>query len=309
MSPGNTRVGRISQPGVVGAVLAAALVVAACAPKTTPTVDLGTRLDCLRLRSLAVVAAHRGQPDQSAAENAISSFTASLAAGVPFLEMDVATTRDGALVLMHDDTLDRTTTGSGPDEQPDARGSPGAEDRAARRRRSRRTGADLRGCPRVGPVGWRLLRAGREAHHEVRRRGECGERRENDGSRPGRHLHARRREGRAHTRPAPDDLGDDGEAAGPGGGARRSSLSTACSAGRERASRRQRCSPRFARAGVEPIFGTLGRPGVRLDDVYAADGNLSEYPDLVRAGVVMIASDAAVAAQRAIGSGYRACFQ
>jgi glycerophosphoryl diester phosphodiesterase len=62
-------------------------------------------------------------------------------------------------------------------------------------------------------------------------------------------------------------------------------------------------------AGVEPIFGTLGRPGARLDDVYAADGSLSEYPDLVRFGVVMIASDAAVAAQRAIGVGYRACFQ
>ena len=44
----------------------------------------------------------------------MSSFTASLAAGVPFLEIDIATTRDGALVLMHDDTLDRTTTGSGP---------------------------------------------------------------------------------------------------------------------------------------------------------------------------------------------------
>jgi len=33
---------------------------------------------------------------------------------VPFLEVDVATTRDGVLVLMHDDTLDRTTDGAGP---------------------------------------------------------------------------------------------------------------------------------------------------------------------------------------------------
>ena len=60
-------------------------------------------------------------------------------------------------------------------------------------------------------------------------------------------------------------------------------------------------------AGIEPIFGTLGAPGKRLDDQYLADGNPSEYLDLVRAGVVMIASDAAVAAQRAIGMGYRAC--
>lgn len=49
--------------------------------------------------------------------------------------------------------------------------------------------------------------------------------------------------------------------------------------------------------------------GVRLDDVYLADGEGSEYVDLVRAGAVMIAADAAVAAQRAIGSGYRACFR
>jgi glycerophosphoryl diester phosphodiesterase len=61
-------------------------------------------------------------------------------------------------------------------------------------------------------------------------------------------------------------------------------------------------------AGIEPIFGTLGRPDQRLDDVFLADGDPSEYRDLVRAGVVMIASDAAAAAQQAIGDGYRRCF-
>jgi glycerophosphoryl diester phosphodiesterase len=60
-------------------------------------------------------------------------------------------------------------------------------------------------------------------------------------------------------------------------------------------------------AGIEPIFGTLGRPGARLDDVYLADGDGAEYVDLVKAGVVMIASDAAAAAQRAIGQGWRRC--
>jgi glycerophosphoryl diester phosphodiesterase len=62
-------------------------------------------------------------------------------------------------------------------------------------------------------------------------------------------------------------------------------------------------------AGIEPIFGTLGRAGERLDDVYLADGNGSEYVDLVKAGAVMIATDAAVAAQKAVGDGYRACFK
>ncbi|MGE5357938.1 MAG: glycerophosphodiester phosphodiesterase family protein, partial [Bacteroidales bacterium] len=95
--------------------LAGALVaiLAACAAITPHSHDLAARMDCLRENDLALVAAHRGQPDQGAAENALSSFRASLAAGVPFLEIDIATTRDGQLALMHDDTLDRTTTGAG----------------------------------------------------------------------------------------------------------------------------------------------------------------------------------------------------
>jgi glycerophosphoryl diester phosphodiesterase len=62
-------------------------------------------------------------------------------------------------------------------------------------------------------------------------------------------------------------------------------------------------------AGIEPIFGTLGPPGRRLDDVYLADGDPSEYVALARSGVVMIASDTPVLAQRAIGDGYRACLR
>lgn len=43
--------------------------------------------------------------------------------------------------------------------------------------------------------------------------------------------------------------------------------------------------------GVEPAFGTLGRPGERLDDLYWADGDGSEYQRLVDDGVVLIATD------------------
>ena len=98
-------------PSRFAAVLPAA-VLSGCALVTPRPLDLAVWFDCLRNEHLTVVAAHRGQPDPSAAENAWSSFTASHAAHVPFLEIDVATTRDGVLVLMHDDTLDRTTTGS-----------------------------------------------------------------------------------------------------------------------------------------------------------------------------------------------------
>ncbi|MEO1553952.1 MAG: glycerophosphodiester phosphodiesterase family protein, partial [Pseudomonadota bacterium] len=44
--------------------------------------------------------------------------------------------------------------------------------------------------------------------------------------------------------------------------------------------------------GVETSFGTLGRPGERLDDVYWADGDPSEFQDLADAGLTMLATDA-----------------
>ena len=55
--------------------LLAAILAASVLHATTPT-RLASELDCLREKHLAVVAAHRGQPDPSAAENAMSSFRA-----------------------------------------------------------------------------------------------------------------------------------------------------------------------------------------------------------------------------------------
>lgn len=75
--------------------------------------NLGGFFDCLRTTGHAVVAAHRGGPSPGYAENAIETM-AHVASQVPALyEIDIARTRDNALVLMHDDTLDRTTTGTG----------------------------------------------------------------------------------------------------------------------------------------------------------------------------------------------------
>lgn len=57
--------------------------------------------------------AHRGASG-TAPENTIESFTAGLAAGADRLELDVHATADGVVVVIHDDTLERTTDGSGP---------------------------------------------------------------------------------------------------------------------------------------------------------------------------------------------------
>lgn len=61
----------------------------------------------------AIVSAHRGGPMPGYPENAIETFENALTYAPCIIELDVNKTADGKLILMHDDTLDRTTTGSG----------------------------------------------------------------------------------------------------------------------------------------------------------------------------------------------------
>ena len=58
------------------------------------------------------VGAHRGAMSH-APENTIAAFETAIKMGVYRIECDVRQTADGHLVLMHDDTVDRTTDGSG----------------------------------------------------------------------------------------------------------------------------------------------------------------------------------------------------
>jgi glycerophosphoryl diester phosphodiesterase len=60
-----------------------------------------------------LVAAHRGGA-LLWPENSLLAYRNALALGVDFLEADVHLTADGEVVLLHDPTLDRTTTGTGP---------------------------------------------------------------------------------------------------------------------------------------------------------------------------------------------------
>ena len=46
-------------------------------------------------------------------ENTISAFVKAIEFGANYIEFDVRETKDGKLIIMHDNTLDRTTTGSG----------------------------------------------------------------------------------------------------------------------------------------------------------------------------------------------------
>jgi glycerophosphoryl diester phosphodiesterase len=81
-------------------------------PGSAPT-NLPAFFDCLRERDATIVSAHRGGPAPGFAENAIPTFEHTLTQGVAFLEVDVSRTADGVFVLMHDDGVERTTTGTG----------------------------------------------------------------------------------------------------------------------------------------------------------------------------------------------------
>lgn len=103
----------------------AAVLLAACAGSTASTqsaepavgwlsgVDLAAYLDCAREQDVTLLQAHRAGDRPGAAENSLAASFASIEDGAVFVEIDVARSADGVLFLMHDDTLDRTTTGSG----------------------------------------------------------------------------------------------------------------------------------------------------------------------------------------------------
>jgi glycerophosphoryl diester phosphodiesterase len=62
---------------------------------------------------LPILIAHRGG-SLEAPENTMASFRHAIDLGMRFVELDVQMTRDAELVVIHDDTVDRTTNGHGP---------------------------------------------------------------------------------------------------------------------------------------------------------------------------------------------------
>lgn len=95
---------------LAAAMLAAAVVFVASAPAQARD----TRLERLLHddTQTVLVASHRACW-KKASENALDGIRACIADGIDIVEIDVRTTRDGVLVLMHDETVDRTTNGHG----------------------------------------------------------------------------------------------------------------------------------------------------------------------------------------------------
>jgi len=64
--------------------------------------------------SYPLISAHRGGPMDGFPENAIETFENATTYQPVIIEFDVALSKDSALVIMHDDKLDRTSNGTGP---------------------------------------------------------------------------------------------------------------------------------------------------------------------------------------------------
>lgn len=81
--------------------------------RLAPETDLSAMLDCFEAAGQTLISAHRGGPTPGLPENAIPTMEALLMAAPAIMEVDVGQSTDGVLFLLHDDRLDRTTTGTG----------------------------------------------------------------------------------------------------------------------------------------------------------------------------------------------------
>ncbi|WP_255568092.1 glycerophosphodiester phosphodiesterase family protein [Brevundimonas sp. PAMC22021] len=280
--------------------LTAALPLAACAGVKTPGEAGGPILagyfDCVREQGVAV-SAHRAvsAPDQP--ENSIAAILATGRA-IPgaILELDAALTRDGKLVLMHDETMDRTTTGRGrvadltlaQVKTARLRGSDGrltnaapptlAEALEATGSVSAIASLDLKPADSAD-----TLTLARAVVDEVRRVGAQGR---------VILITYSAEDARAVAALAPEMMVSAGLSDTAGLEGLKAPQILAWTGSREARPALWRA---LKDAGVEAQFGTLGAEGRRLDDVYARDGDVSEYRALVENGVTVIATDTPLA--------------
>ena len=273
----------------------------ASAPSSGPA--MAAYFDCVRDGGVAI-SAHRAVSALDQPENSIAAIEATGRA-IPnaILELDAVLTKDRQLVLMHDDTMDRTTTGRGrvadltlaQVKQARLKASNGALTRAA----PPTLGEALDAAGRVGAIasidlkpadGETTVDLARAVIDQVRQ------------SRAGNRvilITYNDADARAVAAMAPEMM----ISAGLSGVDDLSGLNPAqILAWTGTREERPALWRALREAGVEVQFGTLGAEGVRRDDRYAADGDVSEYRDLVRQGVTVIATDTPLAVKSVLGA-------
>lgn len=256
------------------------------------TEDLPAFFDCVRDSGGLLIASHRAGPAQGFPENALETLEYGFEQGIRIFEIDVATSRDGVLFLMHDRSLGRTTTIDGAVANADWQEIAGSRlvDNDGRTTSfhppklsdvllwAKKNGALLE-IDKKPTSGWRsIVNAIRAADAENnvllisyndRTAGQlqrlAPEMMLTAGARGSRDLKKL------------EDLGVD-------------TRKVIAWTGTERPD--PAAWDRNAAEEVESAFGTLGRRGERLDDQYWTDGNGEEYKALAKDGLVLLATDA-----------------
>lgn len=257
-------------------------------PSRTPLAEV---MDRARESGALFVAAHRGGPKAGYPENALQTLQHGFAAGVRVFEVDVAESPDGVLYLMHDRSLRRTGGHDGEVADTawdvvsalDLRDTDGA-----------RTGFRP---PRLSAaLDWAV---GAGALLELDRKPTTSfasiiaEVRAAGAEEQVLLITYRDEEAAEVARLAPElmmtaSVWDDAQRARLEGAGVDMTRVVAWMGTR---------APDVARIaelgadGIETAFGTLGRPGRRLDDAYIEDGDASEYQALVDAGLTLLATD------------------
>ena len=296
---------RIPAAAAVVLLLSTAGCVGAPPARTTPVGGpaLAAYFDCVRDGGVAI-SAHRAVSAMDQPENSIAAIEAT-GRTIPnaILELDAVLTKDRHLVLMHDDTMERTTTGRGrvadltlaQVKQARLKASNGALTRAA----PPTLGEALDAAGRVGAIasidlkpadGETTVDLARAVIDQVRR------------SRAGNRvilITYNEADARAVAAMAPEMMISAGLSRVEDLQGLNAPQILAWTGTREERPALWRA---LRDAGVEVQFGTLGREGERRDDRYAADGDVSEYRDLVRQGVTVIATDTPLAVKSVLGA-------
>ncbi|MEL6861298.1 MAG: glycerophosphodiester phosphodiesterase family protein [Pseudomonadota bacterium] len=252
---------------------------------------LSDLFDCVRERDGMLIASHRGGPAPGYPENALETLSYATSQGIVIHEIDVVESRDGMLFLLHDRTLGRTTTGDGAVADTDwadiqnlnLKDNSGAITEFTPPKLS-----DVLLWARANQVIVELDKKPTTSFRNIIS-----------------HVRAAGAENNVVLISYNDDQAIEVARLAPDLMMTASVKSAAHQKDLEAAGVNfdnviawmgiRNPNPNAFRAvegrGVETAFGTLGRPGERLDDVYWSDGDPSEYQDLADAGLSLLATD------------------
>ncbi len=264
---------------------------------------LAAWFDCVRDGGI-VISAHRGQSADDQPENSLAAIRATGRA-IPnaIVEIDAVLTSDGKLTLMHDDTMERTTTGQGKVADLTL-----AEVKAARLRAPDGHLTDeapptlaeaLAAAGQVHAIASIDLKPASEAATLTLARAVIDEVRRVGAADRVILITYSPETARAVADMAPEMMISAGvKSVAELDGLRRPQILAWTGAGRP--------DPALWSAmkavGVEAQFGTLGGSDRALDRVYAADGDVSEYRGLFDQGVTVIATDTPLAVKSVLGA-------